>query len=86
MLKYLDVSENAISQLELAICDCVKLDKLELKQNPLTRPPFSLAKNGIAAIRRYFQELAKSGEATSQGARLVPHGATALRMGVFPLA
>ena len=70
-LKHLDVSENNIGQLELSICDCVKLDKFELKQNPLTKPPFSVAKNGIQAIRRYFQELAKSGEATSQGARLV---------------
>ena len=29
------------------------------------------AKQGIGAIRRYFQELAKSGETTSNGARLV---------------
>ena len=70
-LKHLDISENLISQLEPCICDCAKLDRFEVKQNPLARPPLSLAKQGIASIRRYFQELSKSGEATSQGARLV---------------
>ena len=50
-LKNLDVSENNIAQLELSICECTKLDKVELKQNPLVTPPFSVAKQGIVLIR-----------------------------------
>ncbi|KOO22124.1 leucine rich repeat -containing protein, partial [Chrysochromulina tobinii] len=71
LLKHLDVSENLISQLEPTICDCIKLDRFEVKQNPLVRPPLSIAKQGVVPIRRYFQELNRSGEARSQGARLV---------------
>ena len=70
-LKHLDISENTISQLEPCVCDCPKLDRFEVKQNPLARPPLSLAKQGMQAIRRFFQELNRSGEAISQSARLV---------------
>ena len=39
------------------------LEKIEVKNNPLQRPPTSTAKQGIGAIRRYFQEIARAGEA-----------------------
>ena len=70
-LKHLDISENLISQLDPCICDCVRLERFEVKQNPLAQPPLSTAKMGMQAIRRFFQELNRSGEAASQGARLV---------------
>ena len=56
-LKHLDLSENSLSQLDACICDCSRLDRFEVKQNPLSRPPIALAKQGMQAIRRYFQVL-----------------------------
>ena len=70
-LKHMDLSENQLSQLILSICDLTNLEKIEVKNNPLQRPPLSTAKQGIVAIRRYFQELARAGEAVSNAARLV---------------
>ena len=70
-LKHLDASENLLVSLEPSICDLVAVERLELKDNPLQKPPLSIARQGIGAIRRYFQELAASGETTSNGARLV---------------
>jgi len=70
-LKHLDASENLLVSLEPSICDLVAVERLELKDNPLQKPPISIARQGIGAIRRYFQELAASGETTSNGARLV---------------
>ena len=86
-LKHLDLSENSLSQLDPCICDCSRLDRLEVKQNPLTRPPIALAKQGMQPIRRYFHELSRSGEATSQAARLVllghgESGKTSLQRGL----
>ena len=70
-LKHLDASENQLVNLEPSICDLIAIERLELKDNPLQRPPLTIAKQGIGAIRRYFQELAASGETPSNGARLV---------------
>ena len=70
-LKHLDASENLLVSLEPSICDLHELEKLELKDNPLQKPPISIARQGIGSIRRYFQELAASGETPSNGARLV---------------
>ena len=86
-LKSLDIADNALMRLELAVCDLVALEKLEVSGNPLQRPPLALAKQGIPNIRRYFQELAKSGETTSNAGRLVllghgESGKTSLQRGL----
>ena len=86
-LKHLDIAENKLSQLVLSICDLGALERIDVKDNPLQRPPLSLAKQGIAAIRRYFQELVKSGETTSYNARVVllghgESGKTSLQRGL----
>ena len=70
-MKHLDASENLLVSLEPSICDLFAVERLELKGNPLQKPPVAIARQGIGAIRRYFQELAASGETTSNGARLV---------------
>ena len=57
-LRHLDLSENQLSQLVPTICELALLEKVEVKNNPLQRPPLSTAKQGMLAIRRYFQELA----------------------------
>lgn len=49
--------------------------KLSVSRNPLQRPPLSVARQGIDAIRRYFNELKRSGSTTSRAARLVLLGA-----------
>ena len=71
----------------LSICDLNNLEKVELKNNPLQRPPIGTAKQGIGAIRRYFQEIARAGEAVSNAARLVllghgESGKTSLQRGL----
>ena len=76
-LKQLDASENQIVALEPSICDLHECERLELKDNPLQRPPLSVARQGIDAIRRYFSELKRSGSTTSRtspsaSARWVP--------------
>ena len=86
-LKHLDLSENQLSQLVLSICDLANLEKIEVKNNPLQRPPIGTAKQGIGAIRRYFQEIARAGEAMSNAARLVllghgESGKTSLQRGL----
>ena len=68
------MKELAVEKLVLNICDIGALERIDVKDNPLQRPPLSLAKQGIAAIRRYFQELVKSGETISYSARVVMLG------------
>ena len=67
-----------LTRLEFSLVELGMLEKLEVAGNPLQKPPLSLAKQGIQPIRRYFQELARSGEATSNAGRLVllGHGET----------
>ena len=57
----MQVSENSLSQLVHSICELTLLERIEVKNNPLQRPPLSTAKQGIVAIRRYFQEIARAG-------------------------
>ena len=70
-LKYVDASENFIQSLHPSVCDWHSIEKLELKDNPLVRPPAAIARNGIGAIRKFFQEMVMVGDVVSYGARLV---------------
>ena len=86
-LKSFDLADNVLQRLEIAICDLRLLEKLELQGNPLQRPPLAIAKQGVPSIRRYFQDIAKSGETTSNAGRLVllghgESGKTSLQRGL----
>jgi len=74
-LKSLDVSENKLTELPASFGLLRDTLKLSVSRNPLQRPPLSVARQGIDAIRRYFNELKKSGSTTSRAARLVLLGA-----------
>ena len=74
-LKSLDLSENKLTELPASLGLLRDTLKLSVSRNPLQRPPLSVARQGIDAIRRYFNELKKSGSTTSRAARLVLLGA-----------
>jgi internalin A len=50
----LDLSKKGITTLPPEICQLTKLTTLDLDGNPLTSPPYEIAKQGIEAIRQYF--------------------------------
>lgn len=75
-LKLLDASENLIQTLHPSICDLHAVERVELRDNPMARPPIAVARNGIGAIRKYFQEILLVNEMFSYGARLVMLGHT----------
>ena len=60
-----------LAALEPSICDLHEVDKLELKDNPLQRPPAAIARQGIGAIRKYFQEIVMTGDRSFQAARVI---------------
>jgi len=70
VLKQLDASENFLIALEPSICDLHEVEKLELKDNPLQRPPASTARQGIGAVRKFFQEKLMQGLMKYYGARV----------------
>ena len=70
VLKQLDASENFLTALEPSICDLHEVEKLELKDNPLQRPPASTARQGIGAVRKFFQEKLMQGLMKYYGARV----------------
>ena len=74
-LKSLDLSENKLAEVPPSLGLLRDSLKLAVSRNPLQRPPLSVARQGIEAIRRYFNELKKSGSTTSRAARLVLLGA-----------
>ena len=92
-LKQLDASENLITALEPSICDLHECEKLELKDNPLHLPPAATARQGIGAIRKFFQEIVQTNSLGFHAARLILLGHTdtgkttlqrALRVGTAP--
>lgn len=71
-LRVLDLSDNQLAELPPLTADAPPpLRELGWKGNPLQRPPFSVASQGLEAIRRYFEELERAGATTSWAARLV---------------
>ena len=63
------------------------MQKLEVAHNPLQRPPITVVRQGLAAVRRFFQDLSRSGSLPSRSGRLVligppGGGKTALQRGL----
>ena len=70
-LKQLDVSENMLQTLDPSICDLHTIEKAEFKDNPLVRPPMAIARQGLGAVRKYFQEVVTAVDIRSYSARCV---------------
>jgi Leucine-rich repeat (LRR) protein len=70
-LKQLDVSENMLQTLDPSICDLHAIEKAEFKDNPLVRPPMAIARQGLGAVRKYFQEVVTAVDIRSYSARCV---------------
>ena len=68
-LKHLDASENHLLILESSICDLHEIEKLELKDNPMQRPPIATARQGMPAIRKFFQEIVTASSLQFSGVR-----------------
>lgn len=87
-LKILDASENQIIALHPSICDLHQPEmKLELRDNPLQRPPINIARQGIGAIRHAFKESLTNGDLFSYSATMVllghaDSGKTSLQRGL----
>ncbi|CAK8723529.1 MAG: Leucine Rich repeat-containing protein [Candidatus Electronema aureum] len=63
-LTNLTLGDNQLTSLPPEIVQLTKLEELWLDDNPLTSPPYELAKQGIEAIREYFASLAEGGADT----------------------
>ena len=86
-LKQLDVSENQLQTIDPSICDLHAVERVEFKDNPLVRPPASIARQGVPALRKHFQEIVTSGDLRTWAARLVllgnaDSGKTSLQRGL----
>lgn len=73
-LKTLDASENLLTSLEPSICDMHDLEKLTVNDNPLERPPASVTRQGLGAIRKHFQEVMVANQLFFHGARMMLFG------------
>ena len=70
-LKYLDVSENMIQSLDPSIGDLHFAEKCEFNTNPLVNPPAAVARQGVPAIRKHFQEIVTSANIQTYRAHMV---------------
>jgi len=75
-LKQLDVSENLLQTLDPSLCDLHTIEKAEFKDNPLVRPPMAICRQGLGAVRKFFQEIVTSADIKSHAARVVLLGHT----------
>jgi Leucine-rich repeat (LRR) protein/GTPase SAR1 family protein len=70
-LKVLDASENLLTTLEPSVCDMHDLEKLTVNDNPLERPPSTVARQGLGAIRKHFQEIMVANQLFFHGCRMM---------------
>ena len=70
-LKALDLSENKLTELPPSLGLLRDTLKLSVSRNPLQRPPAATARQGIGAIRKFFQEIVMTSQLAFHGARLV---------------
>ena len=67
----LDISGNQLSALPDGIGQLSSLSSLRIDENPLIDPPIEIAKQGIEAIRNYFEEKKKAGSEKVYEAKLL---------------
>ena len=73
-LEELTASQNEIVALPASFGALSDRLVLNLIDNPMQKPPRAVAERGVAAIRRYFNELAKNESVVSRWAKLVIAG------------
>ena len=57
----LNIRNNSLSDIPDSIIRLTKLSYVNLDDNPISQPPLEVVKNGIEAIRTYFQQLEAEG-------------------------
>ena len=70
-LRTLDLARNQLKELPHTISSLKYLTVLNVKDNPLNKPPLSVAQQGLERIKEYFHALQAGGSETSCSARLV---------------
>ena len=71
-LKTASLSDNRLQRLPPSIASgCCALEKLEVAHNPLQRPPITVVRQGVTAVRRFFQDLSRSGSLPARSGQLV---------------
>ncbi|MBR8827889.1 MAG: leucine-rich repeat domain-containing protein, partial [Gomphosphaeria aponina SAG 52.96 = DSM 107014] len=70
-LTSLDLRNNQLSSLPSEITNLTNLTRLYLDGNPLENPPLEVCKQGIEAIREYFQKLEEEGYDTIYEAKFI---------------
>lgn len=68
---YLNLRYMKIKNLPVEIGNLQSLQKLDLSNNPLKKPPLNIANQGIDAIRNYFKELKEQGAEFVYEAKLI---------------
>ena len=70
-LRVLRANANRLVTLAAPVAALSKLTELVLSDNPLQQPPFSVASQGLAAVRRYLVELDRGASMLSRWGKLV---------------
>ncbi|XP_019614119.1 PREDICTED: malignant fibrous histiocytoma-amplified sequence 1 homolog [Branchiostoma belcheri] len=75
-LEWLDLRSNQLQTLPAEIGQLTTLCHMDVSDNPLIKPPTEVCRQGIAAVRQYFDELARSEERISAHMKVVFLGET----------
>ncbi|XP_019614111.1 PREDICTED: malignant fibrous histiocytoma-amplified sequence 1 homolog [Branchiostoma belcheri] len=73
-LERLDLSRNQLQTLPAKFAQLSSLRDLDVSDNPLIKPPVEVCRQGIAAIKQYFDEVERSEEKTSAHLKVVVLG------------
>eukprot|EP00058_Branchiostoma_floridae_P015699 XP_002601187.1 hypothetical protein BRAFLDRAFT_75632 [Branchiostoma floridae] len=73
-LEWLDLSSNPLQTLPAEVGQLTNVSYLHVSGNPLIKPPSEVCRQGISAIRRYFDELERSEENVSARLKVVVLG------------